>query len=86
MRTIPSHAKVGIFWVFRGKLYAAAVPVKEGVQSVDAINGQADHVTFCPRPQRLHLELRGLEYEQVPRGRVLFPCCSMKSVRHVGGH
>jgi len=88
MKTSPSHAKVGIFWVFRGKLYAAAVPVKEGVQSVDAINGQADHVSYWPQLQRLRPELRGLEYEQVPRGRVLFLkatgkfCVYMDNVLH----
>lgn len=57
--------------MFRGKLLAAAVPVNGGVQTVDAINGQADHVSYWPYLQKLHSELRGLEYEQVPRGRVL---------------
>lgn len=71
MRTNQRQTKVGIFWVHRGKLLAAAVPVTEGVQSVDAINGQVDHVSYWPRLQKLHLELRDLEYEQVPRGRVL---------------
>jgi hypothetical protein len=72
MRIELHQAKVGIFWMFQGKLLPAAVPVSEGVEDTEAINGQADHVHYWLTLQRLHPELRNLEYEQVPRGRVLF--------------
>jgi hypothetical protein len=64
--------KVGIFWVFRGKLLAATYALQDGEEYGDAINGLANHVTHWPQFQESHPELRGLEYQEVPRGRVLF--------------
>lgn len=80
--------KVGLFWVFKGELLTGAVPLSEGAEYGDAIHGQADHVDYWPKLQRLHSELRHLEYEEVPRGRVLFMkttsrfCVYMDKVLH----
>ena len=64
--------QVGIFWVFRGELLAAAYALRAGQEYGDAINGLTDHVKFWPRFQEQHRKLRDLEYQDVPRGRVLF--------------
>lgn len=64
--------KVGIFWVFRRRLLMAACPVEDGVECSGAIDSRHDHVDYWKVLQRRHPELRALEYEQVPRGRVVF--------------
>ena len=81
-RSIPIHSrsstivdavgKIGIFWWHNGRVLSAISPVAEGT----AVNGIVDsafaHVDTWPNLQKRHRELRDLEYEDVPRGRVLF--------------
>lgn len=69
---IPSKGKVGIFWVFRGGILAASFAVQDGEKYGDAINGLTDHVKYWPRFQNQLPELIDLEYQDIPRGRVLF--------------
>ena len=64
--------KVGIFWIYNGRLLKAAVAVADGLPYGDAVHSQFDHVEFWPELQRRIPALRDLEYEQVPRGRVVF--------------
>jgi hypothetical protein len=64
--------RVGVFWIYQGTILAASFPLKDGEEYGDAINGGVDHVDFWPKLQAQHPELRGLEYEEVPRGRVVF--------------
>jgi hypothetical protein len=63
---------VGIFWVDHGHLIMAAVTVTDGVNDGVFVNGPDDHDPYWPIMQRTHANLRGLEYDQVPRGRMLF--------------
>ena len=63
---------LGIFWVFKGKLLKAETLLKDGIEDAEVINAKHDHVSFW-RVFRYRVPgLRKLEYEQVPRGRVLF--------------
>ena len=64
--------RVGIFWVFNGKVLAATYPLQDGQKYGDAINGLTDHVKYWPQFQKRLPALRHLEYQDVPRGRVLF--------------
>jgi hypothetical protein len=63
---------VGIFWIDRGQLIMAAVPLAEGVDDGLFINGMDDHDPYWETVQRTHTHLWDFEYDQVPRGRVLF--------------
>jgi hypothetical protein len=63
---------VGIFWFDRGQLIIDAVPLADGVDDGVFVNGPYDHDPYWPIVQRTHANLRALEYDQVPRGRVLF--------------
>ena len=72
VKTQSPAGKVGIFWVFNGKVLAAAYDLSAGQPYGDAINGLTDHVKHWPHFQKLHPELRDKEYQDVPRGRVLF--------------
>ena len=70
----PSAAspRVGIFWIFSGELICDSVPVADGEEYGDFVNGCSDHCTFWPRVQRARPETRPYAYEQVPRGRVVY--------------
>jgi hypothetical protein len=72
MRTIKRQPLLGIFWSFKGRLLRAQTRLEDGIDAPDAINAKDDHVTFWPVLQRGHPDLRNLEYEDVPRGRVVF--------------
>jgi hypothetical protein len=67
-----ASGKIGIFWVFRGKLLAATYALAGVTEYGDAINSPTDHVSHWPQFQSQHPALRNLEYQDVPRGRVLF--------------
>lgn len=69
---VPEDGKVGIFWWHRGRLLVAAVALENGDETEWVIDSPVNHVHHWPKFQRLHPELRQLEYEEVPRGRVLF--------------
>lgn len=64
--------RVGIFWHREGKLLVANVPLEDGLSNAVSVNGPFDHVTTWPRFQRQFPTLAAVEYEDVPRGRVLF--------------
>ena len=51
---------------------AATCELSAGQEYGDAINGLTDHVKYWPHFQKLHPTLRDKEYQDVPRGRVLF--------------
>jgi hypothetical protein len=63
---------VGIFWVDQGHLIMAAVPVADGIDDGQFVNGPYDHDPYWATVQRTHVQLWDVEYHQVPRGRVLF--------------
>lgn len=65
-------ADVGIFWWYQGQLLIAAVPLAHGVDDGLFVNGPYDHLTTWPSIRRPHPPLRHVEYEELPRGRVLF--------------
>lgn len=64
--------KVGIFWVFRGRLLSARGKLDDGVDSGHSIDSPKDHVSYWPVLQRRYREICTMEYEEVPRGRVVW--------------
>jgi hypothetical protein len=63
---------VGIFWIYRGQLILKAVPLQEGLDDGDFINGPEDHLSYWDTLRRTRPALRSVEYDAVPRGRVLY--------------
>jgi hypothetical protein len=68
--------KIGIFWIHHGKILGKACELEEGESSIaNLIDSPDNHIDLwecdpdflSPFPA-----LRSLEYQQVPRGRVLF--------------
>jgi len=64
--------KVGIFWVYHTQQIVAAVPLHEGMDDGDFINGPWDHLPYWETVRRTIPALRTVEYDAVPRGRVLY--------------
>lgn len=71
-KDVPEEGKVGIFWWHRSRLLAVAVPLADADETKWIIDSPVNHVHYWPWLQRLHPGLRHLEYEEVPRGRVVF--------------
>lgn len=63
---------VGIFWVDQGQRIMASVPLADGLDDERFVNGPDDHEPYWETMQRTHVHLWDAEYDQVPRGRVLF--------------
>lgn len=64
--------RVGIFWIFKGALIQDTVPCSQGEEYGDFINGKSDHCTYWPGAQRRIPGTAQYEYDQVPRGRVVY--------------
>jgi hypothetical protein len=64
--------KVGIFWVYNTQPIVAAVSLPEGLDDGDFINGPYDHLPYWEIVCRTTPALRMVEYDAVPRGRVLY--------------
>jgi hypothetical protein len=64
--------EVGIFWIHEGFLIQSSIPYTEGKDYADFVNGSTDHCTSWYSAQRLRPKLRDYEYDQIPRGRVVF--------------
>lgn len=69
-------SKIGIFWVYNGVVFGKAVGLESGVEGVPGkIDSQDNHAAVweLERPwASVSTALAGVEYEEVPRGRVLF--------------
>ena len=74
LKTHPPAATphVGIFWFFKGELIQSSVPVTQGEEYGDFINGPDDHYPFWSSIQRGIPDAELYEYDQVPRGRVVY--------------
>lgn len=69
-------AKLGVFWVHRGQILSVGLPLANSVEDGLFVNYPGSHLDRWPEVQtRWHAvfpELQAFEYEEVPRGRVLF--------------
>lgn len=63
---------IGIFWIFNGKLLKSETDLEDGEDYAGVVHSGLNHIDHWPTLQRQHKELRLLEYQEVPRGRVMF--------------
>lgn len=66
------QGRVGIFWIYKGRVLADSVPAAKGEEYGEFVNGLSDHCNYWVTFQKQLPELRRYEYEQVPRGRVVY--------------
>ena len=69
---------VGVFWFWRGRLLADCNALATAEEFHGILNGSQDHVHVWPRFQGQFPELRGTDYIEISRGRVLYRRSSRK--------
>jgi len=67
-------AKIGCFWVYKNKVIGRARAIGEGWDCDGRIDSPDDHVTLWENDSAFlkPSELAGVEYQTVPRGRVVW--------------
>jgi hypothetical protein len=63
---------VGIFWLIDGKLIIDTTPVSKAEAYSTALNHPTSHIDYWTGLQRTGAVLPEVEYEEFPRGRVVF--------------
>jgi hypothetical protein len=71
---------VGIFWLFKGELIFDVTPVSSATPYGDCVGHANSHIEFWTDLQRAGLIPLDIEYEEPPRGRVLF---NMKTKQYI---
>jgi hypothetical protein len=65
--------EVGIFWfITPTEILQDSVPLSKGQDDGEFINGPSGHYEFWERLKEQIPSLRGIEYDRVPRGRVIY--------------
>lgn len=73
---------IGIFWFYKGRVLGKAHPLAEGEQGfAGAVDSYLTHVNLWPKltaARQQFPELKLYEYEEIPRGRVVFKPATAK--------
>lgn len=69
---VTSEPHVGIFWLFDGRLIIDATPLSKAEPYGSALTHPTSHIDHWTRLQHNHAILADVEYEEPPRGRVVF--------------
>jgi len=64
--------RVGIFWLFRGRLIVDSTPVSQGEPYADHIGHATGHIDYWTGLQERGVVPKEVEYEEFPRGRVIY--------------
>jgi hypothetical protein len=75
-----SKPLVGIFWWFRGKLIFDASPLNRAEKYGDCLTHSRSHIDYWTGLQQRHEVPREIEYEEPPRGRVMWNTVSKRSL------
>jgi hypothetical protein len=69
-----STPEVGIFWIddTDGTMFAESVTLEDAEDSGDFKDFGSSHYAMWDRAVRANPKWKGLEYEQIPRGRVIY--------------
>jgi hypothetical protein len=71
---------VGIFWWFRGKLIFDASPLNRAEKYGDCLTHSRSHIDHWTGLQQRHEVPPEIEYEEAPRGRVMWNTASKRSL------
>ena len=73
---VADDGKLGIFWVFKGQLLSRTVPIIKAERRAGRLDSPLAHVSawsgLVAEHRQTHPLLSVLEYDEVPRGRVIF--------------
>jgi hypothetical protein len=70
--SVNPEPSVGIFWLLDGKLIIDATPLSKAEPYGNALGHTTSHIDFWTRLQRTGAVPTEIEYEEPPRGRVVF--------------
>ena len=70
-RTKP-EPRVGIFWMFDGKLILDTTPIRQAEQYGEAKTHPRGHIEYWTQLQRAGAISEDVEYDDPPRGRVVY--------------
>jgi hypothetical protein len=70
--TAEAQQMVGIFWLVEGRLIIDASPLSEAESYGDCLTHSKSHLDFWMEQQRLGAVSPDIEYEELPRGRVVY--------------
>jgi hypothetical protein len=71
-RRPPAQPKLGIFWLVGGKLVLVSTPLDQCELYGNVLNEPRSHVDFWTELQSKGVVPRETEYEEAPRGRVVY--------------
>ena len=63
---------VGIFWIYQEQIFAKTMPVDTIKPIMGYVDSDLAHYTVWDEIVRRHPEVYLFEYEEIPRGRVIF--------------
>lgn len=69
---IKKEPRVGIFWLFKGRLILDSTPVSQGEAYGGNVGHATAHIDYWSRLQQQHGVPPEAEYDEVPRGRVVY--------------
>jgi len=65
--------KIGIFWFYKNEVIGIAHELKiSEADSLGMIDSHYEHISYWNKLRCKYSELREIEYEEIPRGRVVF--------------
>ena len=72
--------KIGIFWYWNNQVIGIAHSFNITADSIGLIDSPYTHIEYWITLQEKYSELQNYEYEQIPRGRVIFDTNKEKSI------
>ena len=63
---------IGLFWIINGNIDGYREPLKNGEKYGNTIQPRYDHFNYFEKIQEKYKKLKNLEYDDIPRGRVIF--------------
>ena len=79
MKSDQPEPRVGIFWLFGDRLLIDSTPVSDAEPYGDCLGHSKSHIDYWTEHQRLGDLPCDIEYEETPRGRVIY---NMKTRRY----
>ena len=77
-------AEIGIFWVYRNRVIGKSLALNEGVENLSGLIDSPDsHFQLWEHDNNFVIpfpELESVEYQKIPRGRVLFDRVNQKPI------
>jgi len=73
--------KIGIFWFYNNKVIGVSHKFSfTDSDSLGMIDSPYDHISYWNKLRKEYPELQEIEYDEIPRGRIIFDINKQKSI------